>query len=823
MGLSHIKDTQLASMSSLPISEVRRLKVEIAEVLPAGNLPGLILAGLSSIKSRHIGSQKAREHINALFRGADLAPQAVYALLYGGPAVVLGAYQSLLQLTGKDLRDAFPEGTWQFYLQFGLREDTGRHACETTAYHLMRPATATEADDITAWLLAAVDLLFDNFALNGVMWDEWTSLRMVLDAAESAGLARQHPFDTLLRDWQFARPYSAPAGASYAAQRQAAFEQLMRRCYERLPVDALQSIADHMQNSQQERAEFQAQMSLLSYLEPGPHQDERVPMPLADARVGLIYRGSTYLFPLCRVNAQGQPLAETPDGRQWPILFDSQRRLFDPEGRPLILHGAWLYHHSSSGSMEVVARLLPSDPMSLKAQVLALLQADIQPISNVDLALVRAPRAEQQSLRATLPTATRQALELLRRAPILVNWDEHRQEQPLGELRASARRGVGDHALTIIRAGRGLVFDLSHVYFDGLWGMAVAEVMTNQAVAWAQQLEGLQLAPGGEPPALRLTLSPAFEARAAVTRIEQYAEIGAESDFVNLRVLEEARRWLALRGLRVTVNDLLILARVLHAGVYQPGAELRDQIATLPPGLQAVVLESLSEAADLNPALLIPMDASMVAPYERIFPATFRNALEDLRPVVIDAIETHIRQRMMRSPDTWRSFEHARTRLFVYLAAFAEHLKAIRTVAMKGQSFNTGTIKMLAHLPQALQTLLDELPQRVGSLNEVIKGSEVFSNVGRVAEGASISRFMSAKDDGRSKRLVWGIVTDNAGRMVVNLRDFRPHVAPLVEAGHRDLARLLTRHYLETYIDTLNQLGHDIRELTRAENAPPRP
>ena len=71
--------------------------------------------------------------------------------------------------------------------------------------------------------------------------------------------------------------------------------------------------------------------------------------------------------------------------------------------------------------------------------------------------------------------------------------------------------------------------------------------------------------------------------------------------------------------------------------------------------------------------------------------------------------------------------------------------------------------------------------------------------MGRVARGSSLTRFMSAKDDGNTKDLVWGVMTDDENRLYVTMRDFRPHVEPLIQAGRIDLARLMAQDYVQSY------------------------
>jgi hypothetical protein len=103
-------------------------------------------------------------------------------------------------------------------------------------------------------------------------------------------------------------------------------------------------------------------------------------------------------------------------------------------------------------------------------------------------------------------------------------------------------------------------------------------------------------------------------------------------------------------------------------------------------------------------------------------------------------------------------------------------------------------------------------------LNEVIKGDEVYSNVGRVAKGSSITRFMSAKDDGNTKALVWGVMTDDTNRLIVTMRDFRPHVKPLVLANRIDLAHEMAQDYVSTYTSDLIGLVARLSAMLQTES-----
>jgi hypothetical protein len=118
-----------------------------------------------------------------------------------------------------------------------------------------------------------------------------------------------------------------------------------------------------------------------------------------------------------------------------------------------------------------------------------------------------------------------------------------------------------------------------------------------------------------------------------------------------------------------------------------------------------------------------------------------------------------------------------------------------------------------------LQRLLDDIPGRFDVLNDIIKGREVFSNVGAVAKTSTLRRFITAKDDNDKKTLAWGVITDAHNVMRVTLRDFRPHVALLESIGQEDMARHLVKDYLVSYVRGLNQYVLDLRRITITRRA----
>jgi hypothetical protein len=499
-----------------------------------------------------------------------------------------------------------------------------------------------------------------------------------------------------------------------------------------------------------------------------------------------------------------------------PGPSQSDARLIGPDGQPVVLsQGGQVW---SEGGKRLLGRLRPPSPEQIKGWVAAIFQDSSRPVAgsalSLDLLLAESPRAQQDELRRALPEATQAEIARLRLAPVILNWDPHDAEAPLPYIRRG-HRGLGDHALTILRTGRSFVFDQSHIFFDGLWGMAVTERVTNEAIyCYPQVAEVAPRPPAGAPRALKLEAAP--QARQLIQKARHPGEVAAEDDGIETRRLSRLRGWLAQRGVRLTVNDLLLLYRYLHAGAYQPSRQAHQTIeafrACATNGAEQAAVKAiddcLAQIKVANPALLIPMDASNVAPRERVFPTTFRNPLVEVGAKI--AVAEQALQTFGETPNraTWAAFDHTRREMLAYLRAFGQVLDALKAVTMRGESFNTATIRLLAHLPASMQNLLDQIPQHIGVLNEIIKGSEVFSNVGQVASGSSLSRFSSARDDGHTKWLVWGVLTDDQGVLRITLRDFRPFVPLLLQLENpagRELADLLARDFLRGYVQGLNR------------------
>jgi hypothetical protein len=770
----------IRELTSLSLPEIDAVVDLTAQIVPAGNVPGMILTGLARISDQHLPFRTMQQHINLLFKGVEqVLDRVAYGAIFAGPAAVIWGYQNLLKLAGKDPDSSFPEGIWQFYVDYALREDTARHANETHGFDTLlaqHEIKLNDADRLTAWIMAAISCLHQYDALLENEWRERVSLSLLReltcdlpDAARYAGL---------YREWEIQRPYRRGAEAArydYPGYRRVKLEHFLDEGTRDLPPEVRHAWATQLNEREERELEaYRRQMSILAWLEPGPYGEMRTPFPLEKARVGVIHQDNYYLFPAC-----------LPGGRQAP--------------------GAEM----------------------IRAQVAALLASPAEaPARLAGLARVR--RTALVALRRRLDPAAVQALETLRYAPILINHDLRPADLPLTAIR-QAERGVGDHALTIFRTGRTVVFDQSHIFFDGALGAALAEIMTNEALSWAAYLGTLPTGTTATRAAythLHIPFTPgdleAIEQAPCTT-----PEAGAETERINIKACLNLRRMFKQRNaqLQLTVNDLLVLYRAIHALQYQPSRELAAALRELAadPAHKPIVSEirkAVEALRSQSPAMLIPIDASRRTPRDRIFPLSMEVPLAELDLIgqhhgVILALEAYEAATGDRSA-LYAEFDRRQRTYLASLAGFGLILDKMKAIAGQGQSASVGAIKLLAGLPPAIQQLLDRVPERFEMLNNLLKGREVFSNVGAVAPSSTLIRFSTAKDDNEQKQLAWGFLTDASGVMRVSLRDFRPHVASLRAIGRSDLADQITRDYLDSYANGFNIYIRDLQRITAA-------
>lgn len=773
------KDISSGQLSRLTLPEVEAVVQLVSNVMPAGNVPGMILSGLARLPGRRIPLQKLKQDVNALFSGVEqVLDQAVYGAFFAGPAAVLWGYQNLLKLAGKDPESAFPEGAWQFYVDYALREDTARHASETHGFDTLLNENniyPNEIDRLTAWVMASVTCLHQYYGLLENEWIERVSITLLENALHSTGKTERAR--RIHRDWELVRPYrrEEDAGSNdYPTYRRLKFNQFLQKKLQTLPLQVAEKWKEKItQAITQDLSAYQNQMSILAYLEAGLYGEVRVPFNISDAQIGIIYKDSYYLIPACEA------------GTNKPLSVITARAQ--------------------------IASLL-SSPSSSPAQLIS---------------LARIRRSALTSLRSKLNPMLVTELDNLRFAPIIISADKRSRNLPLSELRQT-ERGLGSHAMTIFDTGETIVFDQSHIFFDGVWGTVLAEIMTNEAMSWARYLSLLPSPTQADQIIytsldLQLTQADLFLVSQAPHVLQ---ESGAENNQIDLKAFLELRKQFKQRNdlIDLTINDLLVLYRAIHAATYQPSPALLKEIQQLSetqPELSASLRQLVEEASRTNPSILIPMDASLKSPRERVYPMNVEVPLMDLNLLGLHAQTLNLLQTYKSSAGAERTklfndFNHLQKIYLASLAGFGTYLSRAKEVGSQGQSASVGAIKLLAHLPLPIQRLLDKIPERFEVLNNLIKGREVFSNVGAVAPNSSLTRFMTAKDDNDQKQLAWSIITDAKGALNMNLRDFRPHVSALTAIGRKDLAEQITQDYLDAYVRGANAYIRELSQITIA-------
>jgi hypothetical protein len=767
------KGISVQQLSRLSLPEVEAVVELISKIMPAGNVPGMILSGLARLPGRRIPIQKMQQDVNALFSGVEqILDSAMYGAVFAGPAAIIWGYQNLLKLAGKDPETAFPEGVWQFYAGYALREDTARHTNETHGFDTLlnqHNIHLNPVDRLTAWLMASVTCLHQYNSLLENEWRERVSISL-LEESSSARAKRLH------RDWQIRLPYRREEDApdlNYPAYRQYKFDQFLKKNLQSLPVSDYEKWQTKLKLIEsRDLSAYQRQMSILAYLEPGLYGETRVPFNLAEAQIGIIHRDSYYLFPVCE--------------------------------------------HGSNK---------PLDVMTARAQITALLKSSSSSPSQLT-SLARMKRSALPNLRNKLSPIFMNDLDNLRFSPILISADRRSRSLPLSELR-QAERGIGSHALTIFDTGETMVFDQSHIFFDGAWGTALSEIMTNEALSWARYLSMLPSPIAAEKriyTLLTLKMQPSdLDLIQQTPRVSP--EASAENNKVDLKLCIDLRKQFKQRNdlLQLTINDLLILYRAIHAATYKPSKNLLSEInklAATQPEIGASLRQLVEEASRTNPAILIPMDASLKIPRERIYPLNMEVPLVELNLLNLHSQTMKLLAAYEDSTEDraamYAGFGHFQKLYLASLAGFGAILSRAKEIAIQGESASVGAIKLLAHLPLPLQHILDKIPERFELLNNILKGREVFSNVGAVVHTSTLTRFITAKDDNTQKQLAWGVMTDAKGIMHIHLRDFRPQVATLLSIGRKDLANMITQDYLDAYAEGFNTYIHDLSIITRA-------
>ena len=763
--------------------EVSAVVEGISQVLPAGNVPEMVLSGLMRLGERKLQKEKVSNDLAQLMRGVEgTLDKAAYLGLFGGPAAAIWAYQKLLQLAGKQVDDAFPEGVWQFYVGYGLREDTARHANETHGFDTVlqqHDIQTGQVERMTAWVMAAITCLHQYDEILATEWKECIStcvLRELTQNQKDAGY-----YAGLYRQWAEQKPYSREEDAAddetYPIYRWNRFKAFVQDSVQTLSPGLVEAWRERVVELEQEQLpRYQQQMTILTTLVSGQYEEIRQPISIQYANIGVIYHGHYYLIPACE------------PGTQTATSYDSV--------------------------LNRIATIVSLAPGTAKGHA--------EPVSIASLARIK--RAGMAQLQTQLSDSFLDSLKPLASTPILLNFDVRDRNLPLAEIRQT-ERGWGNHPLTVFDTGESMVFDQSHIFFDGAWGAAFAEIFTNEAISWATYMHRFPPERYAPLPTRRLEFLPTPNDLALIEQAPTTTvEASAETEAIKIRAIFQLRKLFKLRSdlLQLTVNDLLVVYRAIHAATYQPGEALAQELRELtadPATRQAAqtALRAITEQSKINPTVLIPVDASECNPRERVHPMSFEAPLIQLDLLLqhtqtVQALNDY--EKGVRA--AYVQFDKLQRKYLLILASLGQVFHQAKEVAIHGRTASVSSLKLLAHLPASMKKLLDSYSGQFDWMNDMIKGREVFSNIGKVIYTSTLSRFMTAKDDNEQKDLAWGVLTDKDDVMRVTLRDFRPHVARLTAVGRKDLADAITQDYLDSYARGLNQYTDDLHRITVA-------
>ena len=295
-----------------------------------------------------------------------------------------------------------------------------------------------------------------------------------------------------------------------------------------------------------------------------------------------------------------------------------------------------------------------------------------------------------------------------------------------------------------------------------------------------------------------------------------------------------------------------MLYRAIHTYTYRPPAGLLAEISELQntpnPSTRTgaliaaatrQTLEMLRSPAHDSPTLVLYLDVSARSPVERQRALGVRVPVSGLNLVglhqramqTLDVIQGTTPLGGNRAPQeleplpaenrpepgaNLQDFRAARAEYLAALGAYGSVMYRLREATLLGESPFVADQPVPAALAGMMQTLVGGDDSPYDLFAELDGGEELFTNLGMAAPGSSLTRFLPARDDDPRRGMAWGLITSASGVMHITLRDFRPHVAHLHEAGLRDMADRIAQDYLNAYARGFNRFVFDLTQLLRS-------
>ena len=130
-----------------------------------------------------------------------------------------------------------PEGVWQFYVDYALREDTARHANETHGFDTLlqfHNINLNQRDRLCAWTMAAIQCLHQYPQWLANEWRERVYSSVLQDVTKKR--PNSHQFASLYWQWQKEKPYGMglnnETNLDYASYRRLKFDRFLAEAME---------------------------------------------------------------------------------------------------------------------------------------------------------------------------------------------------------------------------------------------------------------------------------------------------------------------------------------------------------------------------------------------------------------------------------------------------------------------------------------------------------------------------------------------------------------------------------------------------------------
>ncbi len=797
---------------------------------------------------------------NYLQRGTGL-----FSAILSMPAFVGAlAHAARDKLLRRKPKKAFPHGFWQYYSELAFKTDSARHIFETTGFQQHIPPDATEVEQAAAWIFQALTTLFEYDALLENKWIEHTLLRLVDEAIADSVICRwvvdrlgldvsasspefkaeQHRvweeareaieleaeqmkgalgMDDLEQMWATQAPFLKPPShlhETFPEYRHKKFLEFLTEAAKQLPRQVGAFVGEHYYKRVAEKMPaFKAQMSILSAKEcRNDAQKQRI--PIWKAKVAFLVGERYYLVDVAHRDRRGRLLAFIPGkpddpGEPLTLIETAAGTLVDQKGRRVSIDRQGGVTITNTVGQVQTKVLRPTPAREIKAFAAAILHNEAM-LSFTASALPKATVASERQVRGNRwpqqrSSVTPAAIRVLNNVPLVINWNQ--KKHTAAPQKRNGTLGIGNFPVYLWRKQKTVEFNLSPVFFDPTWGAAFCQMMAagaTNAYRLIHQISGTGTL-SNLPHAFRMQMAPATSAVEGSSPAP--GELIVTTHKPDLPLLHRATEKLTQYQILISVDDLLILYRNLHNQLYKPGPLAQQAVMSLRAQNRETVakkLEALWPERKRKPVrLIIPLDASHMAPELRVVPVAYEPVTADFALLYRALLAQLNGKPVLKAVATDEPYLQKRAAFIDRLRVEAAYLALLRNIAQRGETFSTAAMPLLVLQP-SLSDAARRFQHCVGGLNTLSNGNEVFAIINEASPTTSLTHFVYAKEDGFTRNLIWSALIAEPQTLTLTLRDFRPPVLQLLSADFANEAALVAQDTLESYANGLNQFAQII-------------